>query len=438
MKSWNSSPHPISDIRDWQAQNRLEIRPDFQRKAVWSDAAKIMLMDTILRGIPMPKIFVASVIKGQQIYRTVIDGQQRISAILSFMNDEFSLDDPYNGEFKNLFFNQLPETVKNAFFQYRIDFNEAIEFTDAELRETYSRLNKYSVALTKQELRRADFPGDFLKLSEELSLNDFLEEGKIFSVANRRRLADVEFVSELLAGLIDGPQDKRDALDFFYLHYSNWNEGDRKSIEDRFLTVMQDLGRIFSDSFPIQSTRFRQKADFYSLFLAVDALGRLGGSLNDTDLKPLIDDLRALDHLIAPESESRDCRDYAIKCVSQANSSSSRRWRMGFLKCILGGTYLKQPPNGDGAVLFFRLLADDDSEEMSLKVQNVCPICAKDLVSSDGFIVGWRKTAHVFQLSNASRLHPDCARASEWYSLTKVGSDGVLAFGDDAQQHALF
>jgi hypothetical protein len=60
MAHWNSSPHPISDIRDWQEAGRLELAPDFQRKEVWSNSARIMLIDTVLRDIPMPKIFVAS------------------------------------------------------------------------------------------------------------------------------------------------------------------------------------------------------------------------------------------------------------------------------------------------------------------------------------------------------------------------------------------
>lgn len=81
MKKWNSSPHPISDIRDWQRSGRLEIRPAFQRHEVWSEAAKIMLMDTILRAIPMPKAFVSSAIRDGQVYRTVIDCQQRISSM---------------------------------------------------------------------------------------------------------------------------------------------------------------------------------------------------------------------------------------------------------------------------------------------------------------------------------------------------------------------
>ena len=37
---WVSSSHPISDIRDWNNANRLEVRPDFQRQEVWSETAR--------------------------------------------------------------------------------------------------------------------------------------------------------------------------------------------------------------------------------------------------------------------------------------------------------------------------------------------------------------------------------------------------------------
>ena len=171
MTSWNSSPHPISDVRDWKTSERLEIRPSFQRQEVWSMAAKVMLMDTILRKIPMPKVFLASSIKEDRVYRIVIDGQQRISSILDFINNGFTLSKPFDSDspYYGKFFFQLPENIRNDFLQYRIDFNEAIGFSEDEIREAYSRLNKYSVALTKQELRRADFPGDFLDLAEHLA-----------------------------------------------------------------------------------------------------------------------------------------------------------------------------------------------------------------------------------------------------------------------------
>ena len=309
------------------------------------------------------------------VYRTVIDGQQRTSAILSFLKDVFPLEKPYAGEFQGLFFSQLPMEVRSAFLQYRIDFNEAIEFSDEELRETYSRLNKYSVALTKQELRRADFPGDFLRLSESFALLDFFESSKIFTVANRRRSADVEFVSELVAGLLAGPQDKRDTLDSFYLSYSSWEQEEKDATNNRFMGVLADLEMIFSGNLPIYSTRFRQKADFYSLLLAVDELRGSGGSIEGLDLDPLREDLKTLDQLIAPESECKDCRDYAIKCVSQANSYSSRRWRMGFLRSVLGGTYLRRPPFGDGAVLFYRISTTDFGGGMCPPPEYECSEC---------------------------------------------------------------
>lgn len=377
----------------------------------------------------MPKIFVASEMKQDQVFRTVIDGQQRISAILAFLKDQYSLEKPYTGNHKGKFFSQLPGEVRHDFFQYRVDFNEAIDFSDEDLRETYSRLNKYSVALTKQELRRADFPGDFLKLSEDLAVNEYLEESKIFTVANRRRLADVEFVSELVAGLIDGPQDKRDNLDSFYLKYSIWPEIEQKEVELRFLNALEDIANIFCDEMPLQSTRFRQKADFYALLLAVDGLKRQGGNLEGVELEDLRQDLGQLNYLIAPESDNRDCRDYAIKCVSQANSLSSRRWRIGFLKAILAGTYVRSAPVGDARVLFYRILTSE-SDPMCPPAEYECSTCGSEISTREVPIVAWRKDCQHFQMSNACRLHIACSDSEKWHILNSEGTDIDLSFTD--------
>ena len=432
MKSWNSSPHPISDIRDWKESGRLEIRPDFQRLEVWSEAAKVMLMDTILRAIPMPKVFVSSGVKDGKVYRTVIDGQQRISSIIAFMEDKFALEKPYAGEFNGLRFSQLDETVKNAFYQYRIDFNEAIGFTDEELRETYSRLNKYSVALTKQELRRADYPGQFLALSEELANNEYLEAEKLFTVANRRRLADVEYISELLAALIDGPQDKRDGLDDFYLVYALWDEADKSKVKERFLAVLEDMKLLFPPERSLATTRFHQKADFYSLMLAIDELRRSGGHLENIDLRPVQFDLRILHDAIAPESSVPDCRDYAIKCVSQANSRSSRLWRKEFLKAILKGTYSRAAPSGDGAILFYRLSEGDDGGGFCPPTVHECVSCKGEIEPNEDRVLCWKVNSPPYQLDNAMSVHRGCIDEAQWHCITSDGTDGELSFSDDS------
>ena len=123
---WKSSSHPISDIRDWSRANRLEMQPEFQRNQVWSKAAKIMLIDTILRNIPMPKIFLQGILRKGDTYRIVIDGQQRLTAILEFLNDGFALDTPYDGQYRLKRFSELPAQIQDEILNYNVDINERL------------------------------------------------------------------------------------------------------------------------------------------------------------------------------------------------------------------------------------------------------------------------------------------------------------------------
>ena len=413
MVRWNSSPHPISDLRDWSESSRLEVRPDFQRLAVWSFPAQVMLMDTIIRDIPMPKIFLQNIIRDKNTYRIVIDGQQRITAILDFLRDRFSLDHPYKGDEKGKKFSQLPQDIQDRFLGYQIDFNEAVNLTDQEVREVYARVNKYTVPLSKQELRRADFPGEFLTVSDNLAISEFFDDCGIFSPANRRRYADTEYVSELLAAMIDGAQDKKSNLDNFYIDYAEWDKRDKEQIIVRFKKTLRELELVF-DGFdkPLSKTRFRQKADFYTLFLAVDCFVSNGDTVAGKNLEALRKDLAMLDKHIRPESEFDICKEYAIKCISQANSAASRKWRQKFMHPILAGTFLGLPPTVDteGVEMFLRLVKD------LMPSACKCPACDESIANSDADrVLAWRKADGVCQMSNSHWAHKTCvADKTEW------------------------
>jgi len=368
-------------------------------------------MDTILSGIPMPKIFLAAEMRDGDTHRIVIDGQQRISAILDFLEDEFALDPPYSGEYAGKRFSQLPSDTTKQFLQYSIDFNEALDFTDADLREVYSRVNKYTFALTKQELRRADFPGDYLDASDRYAIHQYLQDIKLFTVANRRRQSDVEYTSELIAGLIDGPQDKKQSLDSFYQDYASWDADHRRRIEIRFDRVLSDMQCIFAqDKLPQVKTRFRQKADFYALCLAIDQLAASGHSLEGKDMQYLRQDLQYLDDGISPSSSIDLFREYAIRCVSDANSAASRIWRVQFLNEILSGTYKGEPPTGQAADRFISLAQDlfmsDDGICEPPTFQ--CPYCEQSESHTSSSYLAWPEEAIQFQLSNSQFVHAEC------------------------------
>src|SRR5580698_8391250 len=74
--------------------NELVIKAPFQRNPVWSDRQKGALIDTILLEYPIPELYMQELTddSGNQKH-VVVDGQQRIRAVLSFLAGEFELDD---------------------------------------------------------------------------------------------------------------------------------------------------------------------------------------------------------------------------------------------------------------------------------------------------------------------------------------------------------
>ena len=413
---WNSSSHPISDIRNWSRHKLLEIRPDFQRRQVWSDAAKIMLMDTVLNDIPMPKIYFQSVVKEDDSYRIVIDGQQRLTAILDFLRGAFSLASPYVGQHKGKKFSELPVTIQKRFLNYKIDINEIIDVSDEEIREIYSRVNKYTFALNRQELRRADYPGDFLRAAEDLSILPFFESSRVFTVAHRRRMHDVEYVSEILAGLLEGAQDKMKSLDDFYQTHSKWEAANRSETEAEFSDIISDIEKLFSESLPIYETRFRQKADLYCLFLAIAEMKRKGHSIANKDLTMLRKDFALLNENIRPESGASILSEYAIKCVSQANSVSSRKWRQNLLVTFLFGTYAEKRPTKESLLVFHKILSDfyeADDGGMCPPTEQSCGICDIPITdfSSENVIFDWPTGTKYYQFSNGLFFHTQCSKA---------------------------
>jgi hypothetical protein len=272
-----------------------------------------------------------SIIKNETTYRVVIDGQQRLTAILAFVENELKLKTPHISlpDFNGMNFVMLPEDIKNKVLSYNIDFNEIFNPTDEELRDLYARVNKYTVQLNKQELRRADFPGHFHNLAETLSDSEFFADNKVFSSGQKRRMLDVEYIEELLCIILEGEQDKKDSLDDFCEKYATLPQ--KEDVKKEFLNVLEDISCIFSEDINLASTRFRQHADFYSIFGCVLDFIRDGRTIIKDQLDEARRELLKLNKEIEPHSDNEKFSEYAIRCISDANSKSTRVWRKNFI-----------------------------------------------------------------------------------------------------------
>src|SRR5688500_15409800 len=83
----------ISDFLEWHREKKLSLNPEFQRGSVWTPVARSYLIDTVLQQLPVPKIYLRTKIDvlTKKSVREVVDGQQRLRAIIDFGNDDFVL-----------------------------------------------------------------------------------------------------------------------------------------------------------------------------------------------------------------------------------------------------------------------------------------------------------------------------------------------------------
>src|SRR5882724_3646324 len=88
-----SRAHSISWFQDHYRDGRLELRPPFQRKPVWTDKQRSALIESILMEIPIPEVYIHVTVAddGSEEFG-VVDGQQRLRTILQFVGIERAED----------------------------------------------------------------------------------------------------------------------------------------------------------------------------------------------------------------------------------------------------------------------------------------------------------------------------------------------------------
>lgn len=236
---------------------------------MWSETARSFLIDSIVRWKPIPKIFIRQTIdpKTKQSLREVVDGQQRLSAILDFINDKFKISKIHNERFGGKTFSMLTEETQTDILKYEIAADLLINLPDEEILEIFSRLNTYTVVLKNQERLNAKYVGEFKQTSYQLwfEFNKFFIDNWILTPARISRMEDAELTSELLIGILEGIQSKK-SIESFYKKYDEYFP-DKEKIIHNYKDIMDTIGSIFN--WTLKSSNFSKTPLFYSLFLAV-------------------------------------------------------------------------------------------------------------------------------------------------------------------------
>src|SRR5262249_26489884 len=143
-----------------------------------------------------------------------------------------------------------------------------------EIREMFRRLNKYLTPLKAQELRNATYSGPFVRLILKLADDDYWAENRIVTTEAIRRMGDVEVISELVIGLLHGPQGGTSGIiDDYYARYEDYEDEfpDQKVVTKLFDETKSLIQQMYPE---IRDRRWANKSDYYSLFVALGAMLR--------------------------------------------------------------------------------------------------------------------------------------------------------------------
>jgi hypothetical protein len=149
----NSFLYMLKDSIDrYVEEYNLNLDPDFQRHHVWNLNQRIQFVEFILQGGKCNPIYFnhTAWMKSVDGEMVVVDGKQRLTSLLMFLNNEFTvfknLDDKGIGFYSNEF-NHVP---------YNIEIVINSLPTKKQVLEWYLQINKGNVAHTKEELDKVE------------------------------------------------------------------------------------------------------------------------------------------------------------------------------------------------------------------------------------------------------------------------------------------
>lgn len=236
--------YPITTL--CELKDNIDTNPDYQRPLVWKNSNKQLLIDTILRGLDIPKFYWKQI---DEEHFEVIDGQQRIRTIWEFYDNKFKLakdaDPIINEEIKDKFYKDLPIKLKKKFTMYLIDIVIVYNVQDdEEIREMFLRLQN-GITLKAQEKRNA-MVSKMRDFAIDCSQHEFFSK---VGFKNLRFAYQLVAAQMILLELNGGPTDIRNSnLNNMYKEHKNFDKNSSEA--KKVIKTLDYLNRVFKENTP--------------------------------------------------------------------------------------------------------------------------------------------------------------------------------------------
>jgi 5-methylcytosine-specific restriction endonuclease McrA len=375
---------------------QINLNPGFQRKSVWSQIDRRRLIQSIVSEYPLPNFFLyCRNVKGKTVY-DVIDGKQRLETILMFIGlgrfkrEQFDVRLELDNDglcwwnWKDI--KKHSNEVRHNFERFRLQTVE-VSGELSDIVDLFVRINSTGKRLTSGEKRHARFyDSHFLQEAEKLvhRHRSYLLKNRIMTEAQLSRMKGTELFSELLMSIRQGGLiNKKTALDRA-IGNDNINGNTLRHISKEFTTTINLIKKMYPE---LKQTRFRNTAEFYSLFMLVwqmhhDKLVLRELKRNKMAFEMLrrlstgVDQLREQYRSAKTAKPRPPYSDYLLTVQGDTDSSATRQRREKILRGLLLPIYEHKDNKRGFSAEQKRIIWNTDS-------QKKCAKCKRNLTWDD-------------------------------------------------------
>lgn len=267
----NPNTYSIAEILAMLERRELHVNRDYQRgSGLWPDGPSSYFIDTVLENYPFPKIYFYEYLQrpDREMKKEIVDGQQRINTILRFYNNEFSLGT--ESRLSGHYFRDLDDDDKDKFLGYAVSVDVIRNARPSEILQMFRRMNAYTLPLNDAEKRHSGFQGKFKWFINDISghLNEFIIEYGVFNKRQVVRMADAEFLSEVILSFERGiistsPTDLKKLYEKYDIELPYQIENDYRS------KIIDTTRYIFENFEDLRKTNMMKSYALHSLIVAL-------------------------------------------------------------------------------------------------------------------------------------------------------------------------
>ncbi|OUJ69126.1 DUF262 domain-containing protein [Hymenobacter crusticola] len=252
----------------------IKLDPDYQRRHRWDPITSSRLIESLILNIPIPIIYLSQDIDvdtevDEESRYSVIDGQQRLTAIVNFFTNNITLTGlEALKELEGLTYKQLPPFLIRRLEERTIKCLRIDSTVDDQVKyDIFERLNSGSVKLEAQELRNAVARGPFNEIIKNLAKNEtfriLIQVRNPDSDKKVQKMEDVELVLRFFAlssgNYINLKKGFKQFLDDEMKRFNSLDNNAFKKMQIKFISTMDFIYKNFGDE-PFAKFRYTGNA----------------------------------------------------------------------------------------------------------------------------------------------------------------------------------